>query len=34
MSTKTKQQLHKQINDEQYEEGATVRKRFSGEEYE
>ena len=34
MSTKTKQQLPKWFNGELYEEGATVRNRFSGEEYE
>tara|TARA_R100000951_G_scaffold70198_2_gene59106 strand:+ start:888 stop:1154 length:267 start_codon:yes stop_codon:yes gene_type:complete len=34
MSTKTKQQLPKWFNGEVYEEGATVRNRFSGEEYE
>ena len=34
MSTKTiKQQLPKWFNGELYEEGATVRNRFSGEEY-
>ena len=35
MSTKTtKQKLPKWFNGELYEEGATVRNRFSGEEYE
>ena len=34
MSIKTKQQLPKWFNGELYEEGATVRNRFSGEEYE
>ena len=34
MSTKTKQQLPKWFRGELYEEGATVRNRFSGEEYE
>ena len=34
MSTKTKQQLPKWFNGELYGEGATVRNRFSGEEYE
>ena len=34
MSTKTKQELPKWFNGELYEEGATVRNRFSGEEYE
>jgi len=35
MSTKTtKQQLPKWFNGELYKEGATVRNRFSGEEYE
>ena len=35
MSTmKTKQQLPKWFNGELYEKGATVRNRFSGEEYE
>jgi len=34
MSTKTKQQLPKWFHGELYEEGATVRNRFSGEEYE
>ena len=34
MSTKSKQQLPKWFNGELYEEGATVRNRFSGEEYE
>ena len=35
MSTKkTKQQLPKWFNGELYEEGGTVRNRFSGEEYE
>ena len=34
MSIKTKQQLPKWFNGELYKEGATVRNRFSGEEYE
>ena len=34
MSTKIKQQLPKWFHGELYEEGATVRNRFSGEEYE
>ena len=34
MSTKTKQQLPKWFNGEVYKDGATVRNRFSGEEYE
>ena len=34
MSTKTKQQLPKWFHGELYEEGGTVRNRFSGEEYE
>ena len=34
MSTKTKQELPKWFNGELYEEGGTVRNRFSGEEYE
>ena len=34
MNTMTKQQLPKWFNGELYEEGATVRNRFSGEEYE
>ena len=34
MSTKIKQKLPKWFNGELYEEGATVRNRFSGEEYE
>ena len=34
MSTKTKQKLPKWFHGELYEEGATVRNRFSGEEYE
>ena len=34
MNTKSKQQLPKWFNGELYEEGATVRNRFSGEEYE
>ena len=34
MNTKTKQKLPKWFNGELYEEGATVRNRFSGEEYE
>jgi hypothetical protein len=34
MNTKTKQELPKWFNGELYEEGATVRNRFSGEEYE
>ena len=34
MSIKTKQKLPKWFNGELYEEGATVRNRFSGEEYE
>ena len=34
MSTKTKQQLPKWFNGEVYKNGATVRNRFSGEEYE
>ena len=34
MNTKNKQQLPKWFNGELYEEGATVRNRFSGEEYE
>ena len=33
MSIKTKQQLPKWFNGELYKEGATVRNRFSGEEY-
>ena len=33
MNTKTKQQLPKWFNGELYEEGATVRNRFSGVEY-
>ena len=33
MNTKNKQQLPKWFNGELYEEGATVRNRFSGEEY-
>ena len=33
MSTKTKQKLPKWFNGELYEEGGTVRNRFSGEEY-
>ena len=33
MSTKSKQQLPKWFNGELYKEGATVRNRFSGEEY-
>ena len=33
MSTKTKQQLPKWFNGEVYKDGATVRNRFSGEEY-
>ena len=33
MSTKTKQQLPKWFHGELYEEGGTVRNRFSGEEY-
>ena len=33
MSTNTKQQLPKWFNGELYEEGATVRNRFSGEKY-
>ena len=34
MSTKIKQELPKWFNGELYEEGGTVRNRFSGEEYE
>ena len=34
MNTKSKQQLPKWFNGELYEEGGTVRNRFSGEEYE
>ena len=34
MSTKTKQKLPKWFRGELYKEGATVRNRFSGEEYE
>ena len=34
MSSTTKQKLPKWFNGELYEEGATVRNRFSGEEYE
>ena len=34
MSTKIKQQLPKWFHGELYEEGGTVRNRFSGEEYE
>ena len=34
MSTKTKQELPSWFNGELYEEGGTVRNRFSGEEYE
>ena len=34
MNIKTKQELPKWFNGELYEEGATVRNRFSGEEYE
>ena len=34
MSTKIKQELPKWFKGELYEEGATVRNRFSGEEYE
>ena len=34
MSTKTTKQLPKWFNGELYEEGGTVRNRFSGEEYE
>ena len=34
MSTKTKQKLPSWFRGELYEEGATVRNRFSGEEYE
>ena len=34
MNTKTKQELPKWFNGELYEEGGTVRNRFSGEEYE
>jgi len=34
MNTKTKQKLPKWFNGELYKEGATVRNRFSGEEYE
>ena len=34
MNTKSKQQLPKWFNGELYKEGATVRNRFSGEEYE
>ena len=34
MNTKSKQKLPKWFNGELYEEGATVRNRFSGEEYE
>ena len=34
MSSTTKQQLPKWFNGELYEEGGTVRNRFSGEEYE
>ena len=34
MNTKTTQQLPKWFNGELYKEGATVRNRFSGEEYE
>jgi len=34
MNTKTKQKLPKWFHGELYEEGATVRNRFSGEEYE
>ena len=34
MNTKSKQELPKWFNGELYEEGATVRNRFSGEEYE
>ena len=34
MSSTTKQQLPKWFRGELYEEGATVRNRFSGEEYE
>ena len=34
MNTKSKQQLPKWFNGELYEKGATVRNRFSGEEYE
>ena len=34
MNTKTKQELPKWFNGELYKEGATVRNRFSGEEYE
>jgi hypothetical protein len=34
MSSTTKQQLPKWFNGEVYEDGATVRNRFSGEEYE
>ena len=33
MSTKSKQQLPKWFNGEVYKDGATVRNRFSGEEY-
>ena len=34
MNTKSKQKFPKWFNGELYEEGATVRNRFSGEEYE
>ena len=34
MNIKTKQELPKWFNGELYEEGGTVRNRFSGEEYE
>ena len=34
MNTKSKQQLPKWFKGELYKEGATVRNRFSGEEYE
>ena len=34
MNTKSKQELPKWFNGELYEEGGTVRNRFSGEEYE
>ena len=34
MNTKNKQKLPKWFNGELYEEGGTVRNRFSGEEYE
>ena len=34
MSTKIKQELPKWFNGELYEEGGTVKNRFSGEEYE